>query len=189
VTTSEAALLTTFANATDCRVRRQTFEQLAGLLRDRLQRVLTRRMGCRDHALAEDVVQQVLVKLFLRANQYDPARSFWGWVYRIVRNEYVDTLRRIRPWDVPAGCVFRPESDADTHLARIPPPETELLASEAAQRMDRAIADLPLLQRSVVRLKRSGAKGRHIAAKLGISQAYVSKLYHEAADTLRQVLA
>ena len=35
--------------------------------------------------------------LLRRAEQFDPERSFWGWLYRIARNKYIDALRRQKP--------------------------------------------------------------------------------------------
>src|SRR5437016_5432886 len=68
-------------------VRTEAFETLVDRTRERLLHYLVRRCQCRDPHLAEDVVQQVLIKVYLRAEQYDPARSFWGWLYRITHNE------------------------------------------------------------------------------------------------------
>src|SRR5690349_10673674 len=52
-------------------VRKEAFEQLVSRTRDRLTHFLLARCGCRDADLAEDVVQQVLVKVYLRAEQFD----------------------------------------------------------------------------------------------------------------------
>src|SRR5712692_11268246 len=84
-------------------VRTEAVEQLVNRIHGRLQRFLMQRCQCQDADLADDVVQQVLIKLYLRAEQYDPQRSFWGWLYRIARNEYIDTLRRRRPGEIGIG--------------------------------------------------------------------------------------
>ena len=39
-----------------------------------------------------------------------------------------------------------------------------------------------------MRLKHEGIKGKDIATQLGISQAYVSQLYHEAGEILREAI-
>src|SRR5947208_880182 len=90
-------------------VRKQSFEHLVQRTRERIKRFLIGRCQCRDTHLAEDVVQQVMIKLYLRAEQFDPRRSFWGWLYRIARNEYIDALRRTRPGDVRLGHTGQPE--------------------------------------------------------------------------------
>jgi RNA polymerase sigma-70 factor (ECF subfamily) len=173
-------------------VRKEVFEQLVRRTCDRLLRFLTQRCQCRDADLAEDIVQQVLIKLYLRAEQYDPTRSFWGWLYRIARNEYIDALRRLRPGDRGIGQALGSSDDSDAvwedQVLVDATPEQELLEKERAQLLEEAITALPNLQRTIVRLKRQGLKGKDIAQQLGISQAHVSQLYHEAGEVLREAI-
>jgi RNA polymerase sigma-70 factor (ECF subfamily) len=173
-------------------VHKEAFEQLVRRTQPRLTHYLVQRCRCRDSYLADDVVQQVLIKVYLRAEQYDPGRSFWGWLYRIAHNDYIDTLRRLRPGDVGVGQTGRPEDDLEQWLDQQAPlvqtPESSALEQERRQQLDQAIAALPKLQRSILRLKREGLKGKEIAGRLGISQAYVSQLYHEAGEILREAI-
>jgi len=173
-------------------VRKDAFERLVHRASDRLRVFLMQRCGCRDHDLAEDVVQQVMIKLYLRAHQYDPKRSFWGWLYRIARNEYIDTLRRLHPGDIGVGASDANDSDweewLDKQSADSNTPESVAMEQERQQLLDSAIASLPSLQRAIVRLKREGVKGKEIATQLGISQAYVSQLYHEAGEVIREAI-
>lgn len=48
----------------------------------------------KDHDVAEDVVQDALLKAFLNIRKYDPARSFSTWAYKIVTNCALDYLRK-----------------------------------------------------------------------------------------------
>lgn len=200
---SEAQLVTVFVWAGEltgreadvpqlARVRREAFEHLVSRTRTRLGRFLTQRCQCRDSYLADDIVQQVLIKLFLRADQFDPSRSFWGWLYRITRNEYIDALRRLRSGDVGIGQTGRPEDDIeqwlDHHAQASHTPEDSAVERETRRRLEEAIEALPPLQRQIIRLKREGLKGKDIASQLGISQAYVSQLYHEAGEILREAV-
>jgi RNA polymerase sigma-70 factor (ECF subfamily) len=174
------------------RVRTEAFEQLVKRAHERLRRFLVQRCQCRDLDLAEDVVQQVLIKLYLRAEQFDPRRSFWGWLYRIARNEHIDALRRLRPGDLGLGQARGPDDNWELWLERqareVPTPENAAVERESRQQLEQAIAGLPSLQRAIVRLKREGVKGKEIATRLGISQAYVSQLYHEAGEILREAI-
>jgi RNA polymerase sigma-70 factor (ECF subfamily) len=172
-------------------VRKEAFEHLVHRTYDRLLRFLMQRCQCHDADQAEDIVQQVLIKLFLRAEQYDPGRSFWGWLYRIARNEYIDALRRQRPGDRGLGQAFAPTDEDSVWEAQVlvsETPEQEALAKEQMQLLEEAITALPNLQRTIVRLKRQGMKGKDIALQLGISQAHVSQLYHEAGEVLREAI-
>ncbi len=173
-------------------VQKETFELLVQRARPRLFAYLTQRCGCRDTYLADDVVQQVLIKLYLRAEQFDPRRSFWGWLYRIAHNDYIDTLRRQRPGDQGIGQAGRSAEESEGWLDQQPTdeqtPERIVLERERQQALENAIAALPALQRQVVRLKREGVRGKEIAVRLKISQAYVSQLYHEAGEVLREAI-
>jgi RNA polymerase sigma-70 factor (ECF subfamily) len=163
-------------------VRNLAFELLVQHTRDRLRRFLVQRCQCRDSYLVEDLVQQVLIKLYLRGEQFDPRRSFWGWLYRIARNEYIDALRRLRPGDVGIGQTGSStfESDSGDSSADNSNPESIALDQERRRLLDEAVRKLPRLQQEIVQLKRDGISGKEIASRLGISQAYVSQLYHEA---------
>jgi RNA polymerase sigma factor (sigma-70 family) len=198
---NEAQLMTVFVWSADLRspstdgkrvaqIHKEAFEHLVARTRDRLKRFLVQRAHCRDSFLADDVVQQVLVKMYLRAEQFDPRRSFWGWLYRIARNEYIDALRRLRPGDVGVGGPG--DGEVEQWLSNVAgegaAPDDELLDREQKQLLDAAIDGLPELQRTIVRLKADGMKGKEIAQRLGISQAYVSQLYHEAGEILRDTV-
>ena len=200
---TESQLMTVFVWAGDhqaplgdaprlARVRKEAFEQLVRRTRERIARFLVQRVHVHDPHLVEDIVQQVLIKIFLRAEQFDPKRSFWGWVYRIARNEYIDALRRTHAGDVGVGQTGRSDEDAEKWLENTArasgTPESVALENEQRQRLEAAIAALPALQRSVVQMKREGVKGKDVAQKLGISQAYVSQLYHEAGEILRDAI-
>ncbi len=57
-----------------------------------------RRVGATESD-ADDVLQEVFVKLFINLNDYDPHLKFSSWLYRIAHNETVSFLRKknIRP--------------------------------------------------------------------------------------------
>src|SRR5947209_3666662 len=61
------------ANAGLARLREAVFEQLAQRVRERVSRVLR---SINDPHLADDVLQQVLLNLWQRADQFDPRQSF-----------------------------------------------------------------------------------------------------------------
>jgi len=171
-------------------VRNLAFELLVERTRERLRRFLAQRCQCHDGHLVEDLIQQILIKLYLRGEQFDPRRSFWGWLYRIARNEYIDAVRRLRPGDIGVGqtgtAILEPASV--NQAADESTPESIALDQERRQLLDEAVAKLPRLQQNIIRHKRDGISGKEIASRLGISQAYVSQLYHEAELVLGEAL-
>ena len=199
---SEGQLMTIFVWAGDQRnvpveavrelaeVRKESFEVLVGRTRNRLRSFLDHQHGCRDPHLTEDVVQDVLLQIYCRAEQFDPQRSFWGWIYRIARNKYADSLRRLRPGSVGAGQTGAGPDEQEKWLEEqavtTATPEDDAVARERKQRLADAIAKLPGLQRQIVQHRLDGVKGTEIAKKFQKSQAYVSQAYHEAVAVIRE---
>lgn len=173
-------------------VRKEAFEQLVSRARDPLRRYLERRLHCRDAHLVEDVVQEVFIQLYRRAEQYDPNKSFWGWLYRIAHNKHIDLLRRTRPGDLGLGRAGRADEANEEWLQQLvssaATPERAALDEERRDLMQAAIERLPGAQREIVRLKLEGVQGKEIALQIGKSQAYVSQSYHEALDWVRDQL-
>jgi RNA polymerase sigma-70 factor (ECF subfamily) len=198
---SESQLLTVFVWASEIKnvpaieerrlaqARKDAFEFLVQRTREPLTRFLVRRHHCRDAHLAEDVVQEVLLQVYRRAEQFDPQRSFWGWLYRIARNKYIDTLRRLRPGEVGAGWSGEADEALEDWLQKMsmtaPSAEATALAKERQQRLEEALGRLPETQQTIFRLKREGIKGTEIAQRIGKSQAYVSQAFHESLELLR----
>jgi len=198
---TESQLMTVFVWAGDLKpppgdvrwfseIRNAAFELLVERTRERLRRFLMQRCHCSDAHLVEDLIQQVLIKLYLRGEQFDPQRSFWGWLYRIARNEYIDTLRRRRPGEIGVGQEGSDFLDraSENHIPDSRTPDGIALDEERRRLLDEATAKLPRLQQNIVQLKRDGVSGKAIASRLGISQAYVSQLYHEAEEILWEAL-
>ncbi len=64
---------------------------------DRYENILFRYiMRLWDFSLAdaEDVLQEVFIKIYTHINEYDHSLSFSSWVYRIAHNTTIDTFRK-----------------------------------------------------------------------------------------------
>ncbi|MFH7519120.1 sigma factor, partial [Pseudomonas syringae group genomosp. 7] len=60
--------------------------------------VYLRGLGAPD-AVAEELAQECLLRLWLRAADYDAAHGALStWLYRIARNLHIDRIRRERSW-------------------------------------------------------------------------------------------
>ncbi len=76
---------------------RECFMRIYDHFMPRLCRYLSG-LGAPD-GVAEDLAQEVLLKLWNRAELYDPARSSLGtWLYRVARNLHIDRVRREHIW-------------------------------------------------------------------------------------------
>jgi RNA polymerase sigma-70 factor (ECF subfamily) len=86
-----AALIAAVAATRD----RDAFTRLFDYYGPRLSAYLLR-LGC-DRALAEEIVQDVMVSLWRKAHLFEPEKSSLAtWLYRIARNRRIDLLRRER---------------------------------------------------------------------------------------------
>ncbi|MEI7695964.1 MAG: RNA polymerase sigma factor [Chlorobium sp.] len=52
------------------------------------------RLGCRDSFAAEDLLQEIFIKIYIHLNEYDPFLQFSSWIYRIAHNEIVSYFRK-----------------------------------------------------------------------------------------------
>jgi RNA polymerase sigma-70 factor (ECF subfamily) len=62
---------------------------------NKLNRYILRFSGLRQED-AEDVLQDVFVKVYKNLNDYDPKLKFSSWIYRITHNETITFLRKVK---------------------------------------------------------------------------------------------
>ncbi len=112
---------------TKCAVAdREAFRALYRATSAKLMGVLLRMLG--ERAEAEDALQEVFTRVWLRAGRYDPAKGRgMTWLIAIARNLAIDRLRA------------RPEATSDDGLDMVkdsaPRAETRLVAQGEARRM------------------------------------------------------
>ncbi|MCC2113750.1 MAG: sigma-70 family RNA polymerase sigma factor [Hyphomicrobiales bacterium] len=99
-----------------------------------------------EHALAEDIVQDVFVAVWRKAHSFAPERgTVSAWIFTIARNTRIDRLRRhsARPYeDIAEMDLQAPGPDA----------EQELAASQRAGLVAEAMTELPEEQREIIEL-------------------------------------
>jgi RNA polymerase sigma-70 factor (ECF subfamily) len=87
---------------------------------------------------AEDVTQEVFLAAFANLSSYDPSRAaFSTWLFTIARNRCINLLKRRQP--IPLN-----QLDAIRDVASTDP----MAYQELSQQLDRALAALPVEQRS-----------------------------------------
>jgi RNA polymerase sigma-70 factor (ECF subfamily) len=114
------------------------FDQIVVRWRDRIVDLAHLMTG--DRHAAEDIGQEVFLRLFRRPRAYDPSRPFAAWICTVARNLCHDRFRR-------ESTRSRYQHDAVEYrgfgaLPLASPAETTA-AAEAEERLRRAIADLP----------------------------------------------
>lgn len=106
----------------------------------------------RDPQLAEDVVQEVFIRLWRRPASYDPARGrFVSWLMSVSRNRALDEQRRV-------SRRLRAEETDDDPAHELPTndrfddPQASVLLEELRRRVREAMTRLPPAQRQVIEL-------------------------------------
>jgi RNA polymerase sigma-70 factor (ECF subfamily) len=129
-----------------------------------------------DEHEAEDITQQVFMKLLTVFHMYEPRQvPFAAWIMRVARNAALDHLRRRR--QIPCEDVFGPDAVADD------------LYRERRTDLSEALATLPQEQRDVIVLRHIvGLRPGEIAGRMGKTDASIHGLHHRARQALRTEL-
>jgi RNA polymerase sigma-70 factor, ECF subfamily len=149
---------------------------------------------CRSHEEAGDIVGQVFLRLYQNLHTFRHEASFTSWLFRIVRNTYLDLC--IRPahrshLSLDAGPTIGSETSAGRDiLDPAPTPEAVCLQKETTQMLSKAIQHLPAYQRQVLRMYHTEGKSyEEIAAATGLSIGTVKSRLNRARTMLRERLA
>lgn len=170
-------------------------EEAFRLLVERYQRLvcgtITKMLG--DPIEAEDLAQQVFLRVFRAAKTYQPSAQFKTWLFTILRNLVLNEYRRrTRAWLQP---LPNPEDDdTSAYGAELPDksaksPAHHALEKEMMAAIDRAILALPEQQRLAVILRRYDEFSyEEIAAVLKTTVPATKSLLFRARETLRVAL-
>lgn len=167
------------------------FQPLVERHQDRLIAVCQRLLG--DREAARDAAQEVFLKAFRKAGDFEPRAQVSTWLYRIAVNHCLNVLRRRRiarflPWG--GGDGGEEEAPAFDPPDEAADPETALASRRRWQRVRRAIDRLPPGQRAVLVLVRfEGLSYKEAAAALGISPGAVESRLVRALRNLDAALA
>jgi RNA polymerase sigma-70 factor, ECF subfamily len=120
-----------------------------------------------DTARAEDVVQDVFLRLWLHSDRFDPARGELGsYLAMMARSRALD-LARSEAAATRAGDRLTATVEADP--PRVEPPDERVARSDHASRVRAAVAALPRPQREAVALAFwAGLPARDIADRTGV---------------------
>lgn len=144
----------------------------------------------RDPALAEDLAQEVFLRVYQARERYQPEARFTTWLYRIATNLALNALRDRRSEPVLLEAAMEPEGDLASPLERAadvrPTVEQQLAESDRQRLIRQAIETLPEKQRAAVILhKYQEVDYRQIASILKISESAVKSLLFRAYESLR----
>ncbi len=156
---------------------------------DRIWRLYHRRVlyfvRQRCPADAEDLVQDIFIKVFRSLHRYDPSRSFATWVFAVARNHCIDHATARRPVVQPIGG----NGQEGERAAERETPESAMLMDERERLIGHALETLDADFRETAFLRYfEGLKTRRIAEILGVPEGTVKSRLHAIRAALKEVL-
>jgi RNA polymerase sigma-70 factor (ECF subfamily) len=167
-------------------------DQLVDDYSARLHGFLYRLTGHRDEA--EELVQEVFLRVVRMIGDYQDDGRFEGWLFRIATNLARDRVRRLarRPGTVSAYAPDQSNGSARTSWAEAadlsaPPPETAAELTEEVDALQRALAKLPAVERETIMLRHyTSMTFEQIAAAMGVPRGTALARSHRGLGKLRQ---
>ena len=146
-------------------------------LSDTLKRFILKRVG--NEQAAEDILQDVFVKIHAGIADLSDDRRLQGWVYQIARNAIVDFYRKPQPGqelleDLAAGPTDDENDETGRKLARSLRGMVEQLPDEYRQAMLLSAFE--------------GLTQKEVAARLGLSLSGAKSRVQRGRDKLRDLL-
>ena len=137
-----------------------------------------------DRAVADDVTQQIFLKLFTAIRQFRGDSEFTTWLYRLVVNACLDERRRRRrllPWG---------ETVAMNNPGEKKPQEKQYARTEVAEAVQAAIGELKPKFRLPILLKYiEGLSYEEIATVMGCSKGTVASRLNRGHSQLAKRLS
>lgn len=149
----------------------------------------------RDTAVAEDLAQEVFLRVYRAREEYAPSAKFTTWMFRIATNLALNSVRDNRRRQMEISMDQPAESGEEEARAmevpdRAPSVEQQLVARSRAEMILKAIHALPEKQRAAVLLhKYQELDYDEIARVLECSESALKSLLFRAYETLRVELA
>lgn len=179
VAARDAACMRAICQARDPQALRELFEIYGPKLKGWL---MARGLGSGN---AEDVVQDVMLKVWTRAELFNPDKaSFATWVYRLTRNRWIDHQRKHGRVDVRDPELMKVIAD-DIIVS----PEGQFEDAETAETLRRHVHDLPdKLQRMIYMAFMEHKTHQEIADETGIALGTVKTRIRSAINQLKVIM-
>ena len=158
--------------------KRESYHQLFQQYYATFRRFVEKIVGSR--AAAEDIVQDVFIKVFINRDKLEEDSSIESWLYVLCKNAALNHLRR-QKHTVPL--------DADDVLYSSLDSDSELSVNEIRHIILQHFKDMPGKRREVFRLSRfEGKTNKEISTEMDISEKTVERHITLALSNLRKDL-
>jgi RNA polymerase sigma-70 factor (ECF subfamily) len=130
----------------------------------------------------EDVVSEVMIKVYRNLHQYRPDYPFSTWLYRLAANHILDLGRRARKEH---GRTEMPAQVADD----APGPEERVESRERRSLVREALSDIdPRYREAIFLVYVEGKRVDEVARTLGVPEGTVKTRLMRGRDALRKIL-
>lgn len=135
---------------------------------------------------AEDIVQDVMIKVWTGAHMFDPAKaSFATWVYRMTRNRWIDHQRKHGRMDIRDPELMKIIADDE-----VPSAEMNFMAQQDSDMLREQIARLSASQQEAIRMAFMEFKThKEISAETGVPLGTVKTRIRSAIQALQGNMA
>ena len=160
----------------------EAFRLLVEAHQSRVINTISKLLG--SDAEAEDLAQQVFIRVWRSAARYQPTAKFTTWLFRITRNLVFNELRRRKHFADQGEDSPEPAERAERE------PDRVLLEEELQKAIQTAIQELPEAQRMAIVLRRyEEMPYEEIARVMGTTVPAVKSILFRARAELRERLA
>ncbi|HRS38752.1 MAG: RNA polymerase sigma factor [Bacteroidota bacterium] len=136
-----------------------------------------------DHDDANDVAQNVFVKVWKNLDNFRSDSKLFTWLYRIATNESISFLNQKR------RRFFVPWSDVENQLSNTLHNDPYFKGDRIQLKLQQAILKLPTQQRIVFNMKYfDGMKYEDISEVLGVTVGALKASYHHAVKKIEKYM-
>lgn len=147
-----------------------------------------------DRHKAEDLAQEIFLRLYRAMERYDPRAKFTTFLYRMARNLWIDSVRanasrpKVSSLERPVGGGSETETGSFLPVA-VPEPGDAISHIEEMEEVRRAVMTLPEEYRVVILLAEfQQMRYEEIGEVLGIPVGTVKSRMHHAVERLKELL-
>ena len=134
----------------------------------KIMRYINRMTGNR-HEKAEDILQEIFIKVYRNLNNFNPSLKFSSWMYRIAHNEIINHHQKYKQHSMTISLDDTDEIDLSASLIYDDDIHNAYIFGETSEEIKKALNELPLKYREVL-----------------ILRYFEDKDYNEISDILRK---
>ncbi|TRX60848.1 sigma-70 family RNA polymerase sigma factor [Fulvivirga sp. M361] len=136
-----------------------------------------------DHDDADDLIQEVFIKVYKKIDSFREDAQLYTWIYRIATNECLTFLNKKRKR------VFLPIVDLEGVLSKVLDSSPHISGDEVQLKLQKALLKLPDKQRLVFNMKYfDDMKYEDISGITGTSVGALKASYHHATKKIEEFL-